>query len=69
MKLDIHYNRKVKVRFSQKIQQGRVSNISVRAGLEESEEEEKVDTYEAANRDEGDANALDNMIFYFYKRD
>ena len=68
MKLDIHFNRKAKVRFSLKIQQGRVSNIPGQADLEESEEE-KVDTYEAANRDEGDANALDNMIFYFFKRD
>jgi len=34
-----------------------------------SEDVDKVETYESENRDEGDPNALDNMIFYFYKRD
>lgn len=28
-----------------------------------------VESYEAANRDEGDPNAMDNMIYYFHTRD
>jgi hypothetical protein len=42
---------------------------SVKEGSSDSEDGAKVESYEAANRDELDSLAIDNMIYYMYRRD